>query len=290
MLKYLLREPLVHFLLLGAALFVLDAWLRPAAGPAANTEIVVGEARIRNLAQTFQRTWKRPPTKLKLDGLVESHVREEVLYREALALGLDRDDAIIRRRLQQKMEFVSEEAAALVAPNDDDLVAYMQANPDAFRAEPRVTFSQVYLDPRKRASTLDADARRLIDGLGRAGPNPDLAKLGDSLMLLEPHYENAPQVEVERLFGREFAEAVVKQPVGRWTGPIGSGYGVHVVRVESMTPGGVPALAEVRPLVEREWRNAKRQELSKAFYDRLRAKYAVTVKMPAAATTGLAKS
>ena len=290
MLKNLLREPLVHFLLLGAALFVLDAWLRPAAGPAANTEIVVGEARIRNLAQTFQRTWQRPPTKVELDGLVESHVREEVLYREALALGLDRDDAIIRRRLQQKMEFVSEEAAALAAPTDDDLVAYMQANPDTFRAEPRVTFLQVYLDPRKRASTLDADARRLIDGLGRAGPNPDLAQLGDSLMLLEQHYENAPQGELERLFGREFAEAVVKQPVGRWTGPIGSGYGVHVVRIESMTPGGVPALAAVRPLVEREWRNAKRQELSKAFYDRLRAKYAVTVKMPAAATPGPAKS
>ena len=290
MLKNLLREPLVHFLLLGAALFVLDAWLRPAAGPAANTEIVVGEARIRNLAQTFQRTWQRPPTQLELDGLVESHIREEVLYREALALGLDRDDAIIRRRLQQKMEFVSEEAAALAAPTDDDLVAYMQANPDTFRAEPRVTFSQVYLDPRKRASTLDADARRLIDGLGRAGPNPDLAQLGDSLMLLEQHYENAPQGELERLFGREFAEAVVKQPVGRWTGPIGSGYGVHVVRIESMTPGGVPALAAVRPLVEREWRNAKRQELSKAFYDRLRAKYAVTVKMPAAATPRPAKS
>ena len=289
MLKNLLREPLVHFLLLGAALFVLDAWLRPPTGPAANTEIVVGEARIRNLAQTFQRTWQRPPTKLELDGLVESYVREEVMYREALALGLDRDDAIIRRRLQQKLEFVSEEAAALAQPTDDELVAYMTANPDAFRAEPRVTFSQVYLDPRKRASTLEADARRLIDGLGKAGTNPDLAKLGDSLMLLEPRYENAPQVELERLFGREFAEAVMKQPVGRWAGPIGSGYGVHVVRVESMTPGGVPALAEVRPLVEREWKNVRRQELSRAFYDRLRSKYTITVKTPETAKPASAK-
>jgi len=278
-----LREPLVHFLLLGAALFLVDAWLRPAAVPAANTEIVVSEARIRSLAQNFSRTWQRPPTREELDGLVASHVREEVFYREAQALGLDRDDAIIRRRLQQKMEFVSEEAAALAPPTDDELTAYLKANADAFRTEPRATFSQVYLDPRKRGATFDADAKRLLEKLNAPGASTDLAGLGDTLMLLDTHYENATQTDLARLFGADFADALVRQPTGRWVGPIPSGYGVHLVRVELLAPGGMPALADARPLVEREWANAKRQEVAKAFYDKLRAKYRITVRMPEAA-------
>jgi hypothetical protein len=282
MLKSILREPLVHFLLLGAALFALDAWLRPTAATAANAEIVVSEARVLNLAQNFRRTWQRPPTREELDGLVESHVREEVFYREALALGLDRDDTIIRRRLQQKMEFISGEAAALTKPTDEELNAYLKANTEAFRSEPRVTFVQVYLDPRKRASTIDAEAGRLLDSLNRAGTNVDPAKAGDRLLLLEARYENMPQAEVARLFGGGFAEALVKQPVGQWVGPIRSGYGVHVVRLEALQPGGTPALDDVRPLVEREWANARRQEFAKAFYDKLRAKYAIKVQMPEA--------
>jgi parvulin-like peptidyl-prolyl isomerase len=280
MFKSFLREPLILFLLLGAALFVLDAWLRPAASPAGDTEIVVNEARIRSLAQNFQRTWQRPPTREELDGLVESYVREEVLYREAMALGLDRDDTIIRRRLQQKMEFVSEGDAASVQPTDEDLAKYLAANADAFRIEGRVSFTQVYLDPRRHEATLAADTKRLLDALNSAR-SPDPAQLGDRLQLLESEYANAPQAEVARLFGTEFAEALVKQPVGRWIGPIASGYGVHLVRVAALTPGGAPALDEVRPQVEREWANAKRQELGKAFYEKLRAKYSISVQVEA---------
>jgi hypothetical protein len=282
MLKAIVREPLVHFLLLGLALFLLDAWLRPASAPAGQGEIVVSEARIRSLAQNFSRTWQRPPTREELDGLVASTIREEVFYREALALGLDRDDAIVRRRLQQKMEFVSEEAAALAQPTDDELAAYLKANPDAFRIEPRATFSQIHLDPGKRGAALDADARRLLQKLNAADTPTDPTPLGDVLMLLEPHYGNAAQAEIARLFGSDFADALVKQPVGRWVGPIPSGYGVHLVRVDALTPGGTPTLADVRPLVEREWRNARRTELAKSFYDTLRAKYKVTVRMPEA--------
>jgi parvulin-like peptidyl-prolyl isomerase len=284
MLKSLAREPLVHFLLLGAALFVLDAWLKPAAAPAGTTEIVVGEARIRNLVQNFRRTWQRPPTEEERDGLIEAHVREEVFYREALALGLDRDDAIIRRRLQQKVEFVSEEAAALAKPTDEELAKYLDAHADAFRIEPRATFVQVYLDPRKRGATLEADAKRLLQALNAAGHNADAARAGDGLMLLEPRYENATQAEIARLFGAEFAAALVGQPTATWSGPIRSGYGAHLVRVESVIQGGMPALADVRPLVEREWTNAKRKELSSAFYEKLRAKYQVTVRKPGATT------
>ena len=273
-----MREPLLHFLLLGALLFAVDAWRRPAERTNAGGEIVVSEARVRTLAQNFARTWQRPPTREELDGLVEAHVREEVMVREALALGLDRDDAIIRRRLQQKVEFVSDQAAALTAATDAELEAYLAKNADAFRREPRVTFMQVYLDPAKRGAALQADAARLRERL--AANAIDAGKAGDSLMLLEARYEGVPQGEVARLFGATFADEIVKQPPGAWAGPLRSGYGAHLVKVEALIPAGMPSLAEVRPLVEREWTNAKRRELAQDWYATLRAKYKVSVQLP----------
>ena len=281
MLKSLAREPLVHFLLLGALLFVLDAWLRPTAS--AGEEIVVSEARIRNLAQNFRRTWQRPPTRDELSGLIDSHIREEVLYREALALGLDRDDTIIRRRLRQKVEFITEEAAALAKPSDEELARYLADHADAFSVDPRVSFAQVYLDRARRGAGLEAEVGRLLDRLNGAGDALDPARVGDGLMLLAPSYENTSQTEIARLFGDGFAQALVAQPTGRWVGPIESGYGVHLVRVDRLMPGGTPALDEVRPLVEREWANARRQELGEAYYEKLRAKYTIRVQMPEAA-------
>lgn len=276
--KALLREPLLHFLLLGALLFAIDAWRRPAEPVGAGGEIVVTEARVRTIAQNFARTWQRPPTREELDGLIEAHVREEVMVREALALGLDRDDPIIRRRLQQKVEFVSDQAAALAAPTDADLEAYLVRHADAFRREPRVTFVQVYLDAGKRGAALQADAARLRDQL--AANAIDAARAGDRLALLEARYVDAPQAEVARLFGTEFADEIVRQPPGAWTGPLRSGYGAHLVKVEAVSPDGTPSLAEVRPLVEREWTNAKRRELLQDWYATLRAKYRISVQMP----------
>ncbi len=242
--RTLLREPLVHFLLLGAALFVLYGWLQPSGSQGG--EIVVSEARARSLAQNFQRTWQRPPTREELDGLVQDFVREEVLYREALALGLDRDDTIIRRRLRQKMEFIAEEAAAAARPSDAELAAYLAEHAEIMRAEPRATVTQVLAKP--------------------------------NLRQLEPRYENAPQSEVAKVFGAVFAEELFKQKRIPWAGRIPSGYGMHLVRVEAMQAGAAASLEEVRPLVEREWANEKRKELGDAFYARLRAKYKVTLK------------
>lgn len=281
MLKAWLREPLLHFLVLGAALFLVDAWLRPAGSrPAGTAEIVVSETRVRSLAQNFARTWQRPPSAEELDGLVESYVREEVMYREAVALGLDRDDAIVRRRLQQKVEFISEQAAALVRPTDEELAAYLAANPDAYRIEPRVTFEQVFLDAGRRRGTLEADAKRLLATLNRPGGASAADGLGDRLALLEPRYEAASRAEVVRLFGAAFADALLRQPVGEWSGPVASGYGAHLVRVAALEPGAAPPLDRVRPLVERDWTNARRREIAGAHYESLRSRYTVRVQSP----------
>lgn len=277
MLRRLITEPLVHFVLLGAALFGLYALVSgDDASPAG--QIVVSEGRIRNLAETFARTWQRPPTAEELDGLVEDFIREEVLYREAVALGLDRDDTVIRRRLRQKLEFVSEDAAA-VEPTEAELAAFLAENADAYRVESRLTFVQVYLDAGKRGQRLETDAAGLLEALrgGRAVPG----EAGDSIML-EPRYVDATETDLDRLFGAEFAAALRDAPAGAWFGPVRSGYGAHLVLIEQRTPGRPAALGEVRDAVARDWATAGRQRQLEAQYRELRSRYVVRIEAPAA--------
>lgn len=269
-----MREPLLHFLLLGALLFGLYQWL---GGPGANAsggEIVITQGRIRNLTDTFTRTWQRPPTADEFDGLVQDYLREEVLYREAVALGLDRDDTIIRRRLRQKLEFVSEDAANAEQPTEQALAEFLAANADAYRIDGVLTFTQVFLDPSKRGASLDADAARLLDVLRSRGDKLDPATAGDSLML-DPRYEQATEDDIARLFGAEFGAALRDQPVGEWVGPLKSGYGAHLVRIEARTPGRAATLAEVRDAVARDWSAQRRQALLDAQYRELLSRYRV---------------
>jgi hypothetical protein len=278
--RRLAREPLLHFLLLGAVIFGVFALAsrNEASRPGA---IVVTEGRIASLATAFARVWQRPPTEAELDGLIRDHVRDEVLAREAMALGLDRDDTIIRRRLRQKLEFVSEDVAALAEPTEAQLRAYLSDNPDTFRTDRRFTFSQVHLDPQRRGERLAGDAARLLAQLERAGPRADVSTLGDSRML-EAQYAALPAVEVARQFGDRFAAKLGQLPVRQWQGPIESGYGVHLVLVSERTEGRVPALEDVRAAVRREWLNTRRQAANETFYQSLLSRYTVTIERPRA--------
>jgi hypothetical protein len=275
--RRLLKEPLVHFVVLGAVLFVLYALVngrddRPSG------EIMVTQGRIVNLATTFARTWQRPPTQAELDGLIRDYVREEVYYREALAMGLDRDDTVVRRRLRQKLEFVAEDAGAAVEPTNEELRDYLAANPGKFRAEPRVSFTQVYLNPERRRDTLADDAARLLSQLRTTATDP--AVLGDP-SLLEQRFEDQPLSEVSGQFGDQFADRLAELPVGEWAGPVESGFGAHLVRVAARTDGSIPALDEVRDAVRREWQAARQREAAEKFYQSLLGRYTVTIEKPA---------
>jgi PPIC-type PPIASE domain len=288
--KRLLKEPLVHFLLLGAAIFAAYNWLPNRSGAEAG-KIVITQGQIEHLATGFAKTWQRPPTVEELAGLVRDHVREEVYYREARALGLDKDDTVIRRRLRQKMEFVSDDIAAQAEPTDDELHAYLQAHPDSFRVEPRFTFRQVYLNPDKRGENLVRDAAQLLVQLNQAGGKADASALGDSF-LLEHQFAAVPASEVAKQFGEKFAAKLPGLTSGQWQGPVESGYGVHLVLVSERTAGRLPALAEVRDAVRLEWGNARRLEANENFYQELQKRYTVTIEglEPAAEPKKLAEA
>jgi hypothetical protein len=273
-LKAFAREPLVHFLAIGAGLFLLFKWSGGPAGGAAG-QIVISAGQIEYLASGFARTWQRPPLEDELKALIDESIRDEIASREAMAMG----DTIIRRRLRQKLEFVAE-AEEQPAPTDSDLEAWLRSHPESFRAEPQVAFQQVYLSPQRRGQAVEADARKLLARLVTA-PTADAPALGDPLMIPD-RFELSPRSEVVRVLGTAFADAVLQIEPGNWAGPIVSGYGLHLVFVNQRVPGKRPELAEVRPAVERELLANRRKEQLDAMYRRMLERYSVVVEKSAA--------
>jgi hypothetical protein len=273
-----LREPLLHFLLIGAALFLLYRVLN-GNEPAAPRSIVVPESRVEALAENFAKTWMRPPSAMELKGLVDDYVAEEAYYREAIAMGLDRDDTVIRRRLRQKMEFVTDDVAAAAPATDAQLQAYLDAHQDKFVEPGRFTFQQVFLSRERRGDAVQRDAERVLAQLRAGKPATPAQELGDAT-LLPPGMESATPQDVDNTFGTEFAEAIVKAPIGQWSGPVPSGYGVHLVRVDQRQPGALPPLAQIRPAVQREWEAEQRRKAKDVLLQQLLSKYDVRIEGP----------
>jgi hypothetical protein len=273
--KKLIREPFIHFLLLGAAIFVAN---RLVSGRADNQpgKIVITQGEITSMVIGFSRTWQRPPTHEELEGLIRDRVREEVYYREAVATGLDRDDPVIRRRLQQKLEFVTDDVAAVAEPTDAELADYLKTHAASFLIDRRFTFSQLYLDPSKHDNHLAQDANQLLVQLRQQGRDVDLSSLGDAF-LLEHRFEAAPNSEIAKQFSEKFAAKLTDLPVGQWSSPIESGYGMHLVFLEERTEGRLPELAEVRDAVRRDWSNARRLKSNEKFFQNLLKHYEVVV-------------
>ncbi len=278
-----IREPLVHFLALGALLFLLFA-VFGGPGQGRSDHIVVASNQVALLADGFRRTWQRPPTTAELAGLVEDHIREEIYYREALEMGLDSNDTIVRRRMRQKMEFFTDDLLAPIEPTEEELRTYLREHEDFFRVAPRMTLEHVYFNVDRRGETALDDAKQLRARLRSAPSDLDLDELGDRLPL-PTTYTDASLGELSSRFGTRFADSLMELPVGTWEGPIESGFGLHLVLIEDRKPAEVPALEVVRQAVEREWRSAARSEAKEAFFESLRSQYSIVVE-PLGATEG----
>jgi hypothetical protein len=275
----LLREPLLQFLALGAMLFALYglAGKRSAEAP---EKIVVSASRVANLGDGFARTWRRLPNQPELQGLIEDYIRDEVFYREGRAAGLDRDDVIIRRRVRQKMEFLADDMS-VPEPSDEQLAAYLASNPERFRAEDQLTFHQVFLSATRRANTIDSDSEQIASILAGADGAVDATVLGDPFLLGEEFRSVSPS-KVTSIFGESFAKQISVMEKGRWQGPISSGFGQHFVFISEWVSGNLPPLDAVRPVVHREWANARRLEAEQKLYASLRNRYEIVVEEPRA--------
>jgi parvulin-like peptidyl-prolyl cis-trans isomerase-like protein len=273
----LLREPLLHFFLVGAVLFGVYGWLQ---GDRSNspTEVVVSRGQVRSLQMQFERVWQRPATRDELQGLIDGWVKEEIFYREGLAMALDRDDPVVRRRVGQKLEFILDSAAP-ASLTDTELQSWLDAHPSDYQAEPTYSLRQVFFNPERHGEALGADiaaARRALES-GKAIE-------GDTTLL--PHEMNsAGATEVARVFGNEFVEGLRTTTIGGWHGPMRSDFGVHLVELTERRDGGRAALNDVRAQVERDLLRARTEDAKAAVYERLRANYSVRID-----DTGIASS
>ncbi len=275
--KKLLREPLVHFLALGAVLFGIGILRGEGTGPATN-RIAITPGVVERLLEGFRRTWQRPPTEAEFRGLVEDYLKEEVLYREALAMGLDRDDQIIRRRMRQKLEFLTADIVESIEPTDEDLLAYLHAHPDPYRQQTTVSFTQVYFREPPSAEQARARALSTLEDL-RSNADADPEVMGDPFMHPAVHRDLSER-DLLSVFGQEFAAQLVELPVGEWSGPVTSAFGLHVARLDALEPGRLSELHEVRDAVYRDLVSERTREAEQRYFDGLLAQYTVTVEWP----------
>ena len=269
----LLREPLIYFAVAGVVLFSAYAWLNESRSAADGIEPVrIGQGEVDWLRRLYNSQWLRPPDATELQGLVADLVDEELLAREAQAMGLGEDDTIIRRRLAQKLKFLIEDTSRLAEPSEAELRRYFEANAARFEDSPRVSFSQIYFNPENRKDAAK-DAGLVLAGLS-ADANADVAELGDRF-LLEAEMTQADRQVIANAFGDEFADALLRIEPGKWNGPLKSGFGMHLVFVSLKEPSQKPAFEAVRDKVAAEWRRVSEQKVSQDYLARLREKYGV---------------
>jgi len=274
--RHLLREPLLHFVILGGAIFI---GMQTYDSAARGREIVIDESLKHQLAQTFKEQFGASPSAAELQRLVDGRLREEILVREALALGLDRDDEIIRRRLAQKYEFLQQDLESVDEPSQRQLQNYYEQHLSNYTLPPRVTFTHIYFSP--DAGDAEAKARRTLGALHSQPRIERAPQLGDPFPELYDYASLGPQ-ELERLFGpSSLAQALTQVPVRQWSGPYRSGFGWHLVYVSSREAEHTASLDEVRDRVRGDYLREARARKNDAAFAKLAAKYTIrTVPSP----------
>ncbi len=280
-LKRWLREPLLHFLVLGVALFGIYGYMqRGRGGVESSRQINLSLDELRQMDMYFESQWHRQPTPTEFQAMVEDKVREEVLYREALAMGLDKDDTIVKRRMAQKMQFLAEDVAAAHEPSTAELKAWFDKNSSKFALPSRYSFRHLYFSPDKRGKNAHDDAAK---ALAKIAGQPEDSKLAASIadqFMFQDYYGDRTSEAIAKEFGPQFAVAVEKLKPGSWQGPIESGYGWHLVYLDTVIPGRIPAFEEMEPDVKTAWLGEQKATAWQKAYAEMRAKYTVLLPAP----------
>ena len=282
--RKILREPLFHFLILGTAIFIVFQLVSKSVTSEPG-KIFISQAELASIREGYANTWHRLPTNDEMEGLVRERIKEEVYYQEALALGLDKEDIIIRRRLQQKMEFIAHDVARQPEPTDAALSAFLEEHPDLFRSEARYSFHQIYLNTGRKGHIEIKEVPALLSRLNRMDAKDDFHMWSDP-SLLPSDMQNAGATEIAGQFGQEFTKQLRNLPAGSWAGPVNSAYGTHLVLLTERKNEGRPELAAIHDAVVREYDNARQLAANEKFYQELLKNYTVTIEKPALVKAG----
>jgi peptidyl-prolyl cis-trans isomerase C len=269
-LRQYLREPLVHFLIAGFLVFFVSSWRGEAIDPASRT-ITVSEDQVARLAASWQQMWRRPPSPREIDAMIRDYIKEEVYYREARRLGLDEDDTVIRRRLRVKMEYLAGAEVESARPSDATLAAWLDKYPARFAPDAVLSFDQIYLGP--------DDTGKAAAIMAAVSAGADWTAQGEKISL-PGSVERVRHSEIERQFGPDFAKSVAALPEGGWSGPVASGFGLHLVRLRNVQVLAKPILADVRQAVENDWRAATYKQREAKAYQALLDGYTIRIAKP----------
>lgn len=270
-----LREPLFHFLLIGLGFFFLFSQLNPTEEATDSKNIIITQSKIDTMSATFLRERGRAPLPNEIQNLIKSEIREELLYREAIALGLDKDDGLIRRRLAQKMKYLFNDLSVVNKASEEELKEFISEHPEKFMKPATISFAQVYFDPKKHETTLVEDANTLLGKL-RITTIKESNGLGDR-SLLPYDFRNKRKTDIDSMFGKEFTKQAFSSPTNTWEGPFESAYGVHLIYIHERKEDHLPPLSDIRDHVEREWTSLRQQEANELFYQSLYQRYEITV-------------
>jgi parvulin-like peptidyl-prolyl isomerase len=277
-----LREPLLHFLLIGAAIFAIYAYLRDGESENTNYRIVLSLDDLKQLDASFVSQWHRQPTPEEFTGLLEQFIRQEILYREALAMGLDKDDTIVKRRMAQKMEFLSEDVKSAHEPTTEELQAWYAENSEKFTQPDRATFRHLYFSFDNHGANAQKDAAAALQRIAGMSQEAGAKNAKADPFMFQDYYGDRAPYQLAKEFGPSFATGMFKLKTGAWQGPIESGYGWHLVWIESIAPGGVPAFEDVEPDVKTAWLADQKAIKWQKAYATMRAKYEVIAPQPPA--------
>ena len=273
----LFTEPLVQFLIIGACIYGAFALFGTPEEDFRDTRVHVDSARINAFISEWESRWNRPPTRDEINGLIESYIKEDVLYRQAVAMGLNEDDPITRRRMAQKLEFLTSDLAMMVQPAEGELEKYFNENSEQYRAPDRMTFSQVFFDPDTRGNQTLEDAEKALATLKAAGtPTEESMQVGDGFML-QRDFVSVTGMEAARQMGRGFVDAVVQLEPGAWHGPVLSGYGVHLVYLYSLEKSPPAVFEDVKALVLENWQMETREQFNADFLENLKTRYEIVI-------------
>jgi hypothetical protein len=276
----LAREPLIQFLFIGACIYAGYGLFGAPEEKSTDYTIVVDTARIEGFIGQWRARWNRPPTEQELEGVIDAYVRENILYRAALEMGLDQDDPITRRRMAQKLEFLTNDIALFKEPTADELRTYFNDNQAQYRDPDLITFTHVFFDPDKRDDSTLEDAANVLAQLEAAGePGTASAQAGDRFML-QNHFEAATELDVRRQLGSGFTETIMTLEPGRWHGPVLSGYGVHLVYVNELIEAPAPVFEDVRSAVLQDWQKQQQEEFNAEFFASLKNRYEIVISQP----------
>lgn len=273
----LLKEPLIQFLIIGAGIYGAYALFGTPEEDFRDTIVRVDSNRIEAMISQWESRWKRPPTRQEIEGLIQGYIREDVLYRQAVAMGLNEDDPITRRRMAQKLEFLTSDLARMQQPEEGELEQYFAENRASYRDPDLITFTHIFFDPDKREDATLEDVAEMLAQLQAAGePDAETLLAGDRFML-QNHFAAATELGISRQLGSEFSEAVMGLSPGQWHGPVLSGYGAHLVYVHDFVAAPPAELAGVQARVLDDWHSEKREKFNADFLESLKSRYEIVI-------------